>query len=97
MAEDLAFNVVLKDVENEGKNEEKRFVMRKDVSTRFSALTEKICSVFPQLKDVVITISWADEKGDMISIGSYDELAIALTGMSGPIYKLFVCRVKERT
>merc|ERR1719320_845889 len=47
-----------------------------------------MCLVFPLLKQKIFTISWTDEDGDMVTIASDEELIIALTEMSGPVYKL---------
>jgi len=85
MADSVSFKVVLKD-----KNELRRFVVDKEVSTSFSYLQEKMCLVFPQLKQKIFTISWTDEDGDMVTIATDEELIIALTEMSGPVYKLIV-------
>merc|ERR1719317_1892027 len=46
--------------------------------------------VFPLLKQKMFTISWMDEDGDMVTIASDEELVIALTEMSGPVYKLII-------
>jgi len=85
MAESVSFKVVLKD-----ENEWRRFVVDKEVSTSFSYLQEKMCLVFPLLKQKIFTISWTDEDGDMVTIASDEELIIALTEMSGPVYKLII-------
>merc|ERR1712212_625881 len=85
MADIVSFKVVLKD-----ENELRRFVVDKEVSTSFSYLQEKMCLVFPQLKQKIFTISWTDEDGDIVTIATDEELIIALTEMSGPVYKLIV-------
>merc|ERR1712013_828995 len=85
MAESVSFKVVLKD-----ENEWRRFVVDKEVSTSFSYLQEKMSLVFPLLKQKIFTISWTDEDGDMVTIASDEELIIALTEMSGPVYKLII-------
>merc|ERR1712013_17752 len=85
MAESVSFKVVLKD-----ENEWRRFVVDKEVSTSFSYLQEKMSLVFPLLKQKMFTISWMDEDGDMVTIASDEELIIALTEMSGPVYKLII-------
>merc|ERR1711874_39757 len=84
-ADSVSFKVVLKD-----ENELRRFVVDKEVSTSFSYLQEKMCLVFPQLKQKIFTISWTDEDGDMVTIATDEELIIALTEMPGPVYKLIV-------
>jgi len=85
MAENVSFKVVLKE-----DNELRRFVVDKDVSTSYSYLQEKLCLVFPQLKQKIFSISWTDEDGDMVTIATDEELIIALTEMPGPVYKLTV-------
>merc|ERR1719228_2750321 len=90
MSETVSFKVFLKDSENAGNDEVRRFVLDRDVSTSFTYLQEKLCSVFPQLKQKIFSISWTDEDGDSVTIGLDEELIIALTEMSGPLYKLVV-------
>merc|ERR1712013_541526 len=85
MAESVSFKVVLKD-----ENEWRRFVVDKEVSTSFSSLQETLSLVFPLLKQKMFTISGMDEDGDMVTIASDEELIIALTEMSGPVYKLII-------
>jgi len=80
----------LKDSESAGNDEVRRFVLDRDVSTSFTYLQEKLCSVFPQLKQKNFSISWTDEDGDSVTIGLDEELIIALTEMPGPLYKLVV-------
>merc|ERR1719228_1114206 len=90
MSETVSFKVFLKDSENAGNDEVRRFVLDRDVSTSFTYLQEKLCSVFPQLKQKIFSISWTDEDGDSVTIGLDEELIIALTEMPGPLYKLVV-------
>ena len=85
MADSVSFKVVLKE-----ENELRRFMVDKEVSTSFSNLKEKLCLVFPQLKQKIFSISWIDEDGDMVTISTDEELIIALTEMAGPVYKLSV-------
>jgi len=87
-AESVSFKVFLKDKENA--EEVRRFVVDKDVSTSFTYLQEKLCAVFPQLKQNIFSVNWTDEDGDNVTIGMDEELIIALTEMSGPVYKLIV-------
>merc|ERR1712007_220208 len=87
----VSFKVVLKE-----QNELRRFVVDKDVSTSFSYLQEKLCLVFPQLKQKIFSISWTDDDGDMVTIATDEELIIALTEMQGPVYKLIVDIKKEK-
>jgi len=90
MGETVSFKVFLKDSESAGNDEVRRFVLDRDVSTSFTYLQEKLCSVFPQLKQKNFSISWTDEDGDSVTIGLDEELIIALTEMPGPLYKLVV-------
>ena len=46
--------------------------------------------MFPQLADVKYSIAWSDNDGDMVAVDSDEELAIALTEMPPPVYKLLV-------
>merc|ERR1711915_807155 len=87
-AESVSFKVFLKDKEHA--EEVRRFVVDKDVSTIFTYLQEKLCTVFPQLKQKIFSVNWTDEDGDNVTIGMDEELIIALTEMSGPVYKLIV-------
>merc|ERR1712212_302694 len=90
MSETVSFKVFLKDPENPGNDEVRRFVLDRDVSTSFTYMQEKLCAVFPQLKQKIFSISWTDEDGDSVTIGLDEELIIALTEMPGPLYKLVV-------
>merc|ERR1712106_585260 len=90
MADNVSFKVFLKDSNNGGENEVRRFVVDKDVSTSFTYLQEKLWAVFPQLKLKIFSVSWTDEDGDTVTIGMDEELIIALTEMPGPVYKLVV-------
>jgi len=86
MADTVSFKVYLKDQEEEVR----RFVIDKDVSTSHDYLIEKLKTVFPQLKNLNFSISWTDEDGDNVTIGNDEELIIALTEMTGPLYKINV-------
>merc|ERR1711892_1506289 len=90
MTDNVSFKVFLKDLNNGGENEVRRFVVDKDVSTSFTYLQEKLCAVFPQLKLKIFSVSWTDEDGDTVTIAMDEELIIALTEMPGPVYKLVV-------
>merc|ERR1739838_699060 len=90
MADNVSFKVFLKDSNDGGENEVRRFVVDKEVSTSFTYLQEKLCAVFPQLKLKIFSVSWTDEDGDTVTIGMDEELIIALTEMPGPVYKLVV-------
>jgi len=73
MADSVSFKVVLKE-----ENELRRFMVDKEVSTSFSYLQEKLCLVFPQLKQKIFSITWKDEDEDMVTISTDEELIIAL-------------------
>merc|ERR1712212_986987 len=90
MSETVSFKVFLKDPENPGNDEVRRFVLDRDVSTSFTYLQEKLRAVFPQLMQKIFSISWTDEDNDSVTIGLDEELIIALTEMPGPLYKLVV-------
>ena len=70
--------------------EVRRFVVDKDVSTSLCFLQQKLVSLFPRLKQDLFEISWTDEDGDVVTIGTDEELIIALTEMKGPLYKVIV-------
>jgi len=91
MTDSVSFKVELKE-----ENELRRFVVDKEVSTSFSYLQEKLCLVFPQLKQKIFSITWKDEDGDMVTISTDEELIIALTEMAGPVYKLTVIIKSEK-
>jgi len=86
MADTVSFKVYLKDQEEEVR----RFVIDKEVSTSHDYLMEKLKTVFPQLKRLNFSVSWTDEDGDNVTIANDEELIIALTEMSGPLYKINV-------
>ena len=86
MADSVSFKVYLKHKDTEIR----RFVVDKDVSTSFSFLQQKLCTLFPQLKQKIFSVSWTDEDGDLITIASDEELIIALGEQLGPVYKLVV-------
>merc|ERR1739838_272539 len=90
MADNVSFKVFLKDSNDGGENEVRRFVVDKEVSTSFTYLQEKLCAVFPQLKLKIFSVSWTDEDGDTVTIGMDEELIIALTEIPGPVYRLVV-------
>merc|ERR1739838_554552 len=95
MSDNVSFKVFLKDQQNEGCDEVRRFVVDKNVITSFSYLQDKLCVVFPQLKQKIFSVSWTDEDGDKVTIATDEELIIALTEMPGPVYKL-VANVKSQ-
>jgi len=90
MCDNVSFKVVLKDQNNGDENEVRRFVVDKNVSSSFDYLEGKLRTVFPKLNQAVFSVSWTDEDGDLVTIATDEELIIALTEMSGPLYKLSV-------
>ena len=72
--------------------EVRRIAIDRDVSTSLTYLKEKLATVFTVLKQskVQFSILWEDEECEWIKIGTDEELMIALTEMSGPIYKLHI-------
>merc|ERR1712198_223179 len=88
MADTVSFKILLK--EKERQDELRRILVDKDAVTSFSYLQEKLCLVFPQLKQKTFSINWTDQDGDVITITDDEQLGIALTEMDGPVYKLFV-------
>ena len=75
--------------------EVRRFVVDKDVSTSLVFLQEKCVDLFPRLRQDQFQISWTDEDGDLVRIGTDEELIIALTEMKGPLYKITVTITKQ--
>jgi len=93
MTDTISFKVNLKE---DGREDElRRMLVDKDVSTSFSYLQEKLCLLFPNLKQKTFSINWTDEDGDIITITDDEQLVIALTEMKGPVYK-FCVNVKSR-
>jgi len=95
MPENVSFKVYLlpdpASQEGNEPNEVRRFVVDREVSTSFTYLQEKLVTVFPSLgADVQFSVSWTDLDGDKVIIASDEELIIALTEMTGPVYKLAV-------
>merc|ERR1711963_808461 len=88
MADTVSFKIILK--ENGKDDELRRILVDRDVVTSFCYLQEKLCLVFPQLKQKTFSIHWTDQDGDVITITDDEQLGIALTEMDGPVYKLFV-------
>merc|ERR1711963_373166 len=89
MGDNVSFKVFLKTGE-EQEEEVRRFVIDKGASTSYDYLVGKLEVVFPQIKTSTFSIHWTDEDGDNVTITSDEELIIALTEMSGPLYKLRV-------
>ena len=68
--------------------ETRRFVL--DEVTRFNNLKQKIASIFPALDQREPVLSWLDDEGDEVTIANDEELKLALSAMTGPVYKLRV-------
>ena len=89
----VSYKVYLyKDWAKEQALEVRRVGIDREVSTSFTYLKEKLASVFPVLGrgKTKSTITWQDEENEWITIRSDEELVIALTEMTGPVYKLHV-------
>merc|ERR1711963_934417 len=53
-------------------------------------LKQKIAAIFPELRRSEPVLSWVDEDGDEVVVTSDEELQVALTALTGPVYKLKV-------
>merc|ERR1712047_110458 len=51
---------------------------------------QKIAAIFPELSRSEPVLSWVDEDGDEVVVTSDEELQVALTALTGPVYKLKV-------
>ena len=59
-------------------------------------LQEKLVSLYPgQLRRANFVLSWVDEDGDNVTVGTDEELVLALTEMAGPTYKI-TCTIKVK-
>ena len=59
-------------------------------------LQEKLVSLFPgPLRRSNFVLSWVDEDGDNVTVGTDEELVLALTEMAGPTYKI-TCTIKVK-
>ena len=97
MVDQVSFKVFLRDLRGESNNEEvRRFVVDKGVSTSLHKIREKLTSVFPKLEDLIFSVCWTDEEDDCVSIDTDEELVLALTQMTGPVYKLNIIVKEER-
>lgn len=96
MSETVSYKVWLHDPTSKqdptGKNpqEVRRFTVDQGASTNLEFLQEKLVTLFPRLRQDLFDITWTDEDGDVITIGTNEELIIALTEMKGPVYKISV-------
>ena len=72
--------------------EVRRIGIDRDVSTSVEYLKEKLVSIFPVLARTKTRFSmmWRDEENDWLTIRTDEDLLIALTAMSGPVYKLHI-------
>jgi sequestosome 1 len=86
--ENVSFKVHFKPDDAAG--EVRRFTVERNLSSSLTHLMEKLYTVFPELRRRPFAITWQDSDGDHVTIGSDDELAIALAEMQGPVYKLTV-------
>jgi len=68
----------------------------KGISTSLHNIREKLTSVFPKLDDLIFSVCWRDEEDDCVSIDTDEELVLALTQMTGPVYKLNIIVKEER-
>merc|ERR1712211_30844 len=53
-------------------------------------LKQKIAAIFPELRRSEPVLSWVDEDEDEVVVTSDEELQVALTALTGPVYKLKV-------
>jgi len=87
----VSYKVFLANGKEKTDTEVRRFVVDKEVSSSFTYLREKVASVFPSLRPAAeFSISWTDCDGDLVTIATDEELIIALTEMTGPLYRLHV-------
>jgi len=83
----------------DGENVEvRRFLVEKEPSstTTFDRLKKKLEEVFPSLQGKNFRVTWQDEDNDLVTIATDEELKIALTEMTGPIYKVNIEIVAQR-
>ena len=62
--------------------------MDKEVASSLIYLKQKIAAIFPELRRSEPVLSWVDEDGDEVVVTSDEELQVALTALTGPVYKL---------
>merc|ERR1712211_120191 len=70
--------------------ETRRFQVDKEVAGSLVYLKQKIAAIFPELRRSEPVLSWVDEDGDEVVVTSDEELKVALTALTGPVYKLKV-------
>merc|ERR1712018_181655 len=70
--------------------ETRRFQVDKEVTGNLVYLKQKIAAIFPELRRSEPVLSWVDEDGDEVVVTSDEELKVALTALTGPVYKFRV-------
>merc|ERR1712062_343158 len=83
----VSFKVTLSKREEQ---ETRRFQVDKEVAGNLVYLQQKIAAIFPELRRSEPVLSWVDEDGDEVVVTSDEELQVALTALTGPVYKLKV-------
>merc|ERR1712004_324008 len=83
----VSFKVTLSKGEEQ---ETRRFQVDKEVAGSLVYLKQKIAAIFPELRRSEPFLSWVDEDGDEVVVTSDEELQVALTALTGPVYKLKV-------
>merc|ERR1712004_521573 len=81
----VSFKVTLSKGEEQ---ETRRFQVDKEVASSLVYLKQKIAAIFPELRRSEPVLSWVDEDGDEVVVTSDEELQVALTALTGPVYKL---------
>merc|ERR1712107_224637 len=87
MADGMNYKAILKD---ETSQEGRRFKIDEDCGSSFAYLIEKLKVVFANLGSRQFDVAWVDSDVDEVKIGSDEELMIALSEMTGPVYKISV-------
>merc|ERR1712223_2366688 len=83
----VSFKVTLTKREEQ---ETRRFQADKEVAGSLVYLKQKITAIFPEFRRSEPVLSWVDEDGDEVMVTSDEELQVALTALTGPVYKLKV-------
>merc|ERR1711963_867568 len=83
----VSFKVTLN---KEEEQETRRFQVDKGVAGSLVYLKQKIAAIFPEFRRSEPVLSWVDEDGDEVVVTSDEELKVALTALTGPVYKLKV-------
>merc|ERR1711963_1060394 len=83
----VSFKVTLN---KEEEQETRRFQVDKEVASSLVYLKQKIAAIFPDVRRSEPILSWVDEDGDEVVVTSDEELQVALTALTGPVYKLKV-------